>query len=364
MSKTPSVFRGRFAGVDADDQTASKEKENTVHFVIVYNFMGKKMRAGIGHSALWDGQRYYTYGAGYDYKHGITASPEFAEGYSKDEKKIYGDFVPVLLPTPLEKIGQTKQFSDKFYGMNVHDNYTWSRQKYNFLEKNCAQFVNYALKEMGFLESTNEVRSPSQLAYDAAKAGLAQLKKTIQTGKTLDHSKETISKMTSFLKQLNSNISTFEEDYKKNHRYKIALPTGIRDLKKLLENLEEKLKNTQDPKIISDLFYTVQKKLAEKHYSKVTRLTGAFLRHTETAQFYMDELKHSLDADPAYNLTLHQTLKETPKDTKETASTITPAPKESKTRTFFSFLNFFSKNSLESKEENTIKKDQSISLKK
>jgi hypothetical protein len=276
------------------------QKSPEPEYVVVYNFIGNPKKAGVGHIAFWDGEYYYTYGAGDETTAIATATKlpqqsKIPNDYQTGNKKAdeaaelekntygYGDFIKIILPiTPkfkeLRKQAQTKTLQLKDDQILVTtENTEWQATKYKLLKHNCADLVNLLLQETGYLKKNNYSLTPSGIASDAAAAGLELIKTSIKNNQQLEHSPSKIQTIKKFLNDFYNEINN--EKYTNLGILGHGTPSGIKTLRKIAQN-----PNLDDVK----KFYQIQYELANKHYSKSTRLRGHAFRSEIMHDFYRD----------------------------------------------------------------------------
>lgn len=146
-------------------------------YMVLYLFKGTRKRLGVGHIALWDGTRYYSYGLG-DGSVWIEDSFNFADAKARAifDHKDYGPYKQIILPC-------NHYFSQNYETIQSTINAHWKSNEYSMGNKNCAHMVQDYLVQAKY---TIPIPScflfplyPSEVANNAKNLGQALVKTLI-----------------------------------------------------------------------------------------------------------------------------------------------------------------------------------------
>ena len=272
--------------------SSPKEEKRTsdpiyaVPYVVVYIFLGKLKRAGIGHAAFWDTENYHSF-YGTDEEKGdkkwisqAKPSPKFypeaaADDLAKYDSKVYGDFLKVIIP--LDKMIKRAE-AEK----DIREE--WKTTGYKLLAKDCVHQVEAHLIKLGILEKPHGellFLLPSDLYSDYTKLGLERFNELIKKERAEKPSKEQIENRRDFLLIFHSAIMGINAK---------KLPTTVeKTLKPFFVGKDIKALSAEE---ISKLYFQIKEFLGNKHY-----IASINQRH-ESKAFYAQWYAISLIPDP------------------------------------------------------------------
>lgn len=250
-------------------------------FIVVYYFYGTRARAGVGHVALWDGERYFSYGKGDD--------KEKFEGFSAPNEESASRFAD----SDIEDNGHYRKITllvdDKFLQKRplVQESIQkrWFKSQYKALTHNCVHMVYDYLVTAGILPVSKwsvKPTCPFRLKDKVRKIGETQLTQYVQEEMRKKLSPEEMANRRHFLRLLQADLLEGVHVLKR-------LPRGIRELKALLiEDADLNLSTMEDDAML-ELYYKVKSNLVHKNYDKV------YSRSVENQAFYNHWLTRALD---------------------------------------------------------------------
>lgn len=241
------------------------------HFIILYYFQGTKWRANVGHVAVWDGERYFSYGKGNDAMKfwGIKAlDEETASLHADNDKEVYGAYRKIILlvdETFLQKRRSIQEY--------IADH--WIKSQYHMLAHNCVHMVYDFLSQAGILqiaEEKNKPTCPFKLKDMVRKIGEKQLTQIVQDEMMQPLNSDEVQNRRHFLLLLQNAVETFQSIEKP--------PRGLRDLKALLVNDRSSDLYSMKKDELVKLYYKVKCILICKNFDKV------YSRSAQNQAFY------------------------------------------------------------------------------
>lgn len=289
-------------------------------YIVLYNFIPTNQRAGIGHSAVWDGQHYWSYGMAGKNEKGLSyisfaASEHDAAMRVEMDEPVYGHPTGIIIPVPDDfeerraALAQKKknESADVVYEPDSSDavieKQVWSGHDYDFVRQNCSHLSAWVIQTLGCDIGVDDVvnrtqhdrarflLAPIEVALRASSFGRRVMLTQIQENRTLGHTVDEVENMREFLHLMSIELRDREAEMNTWSLIRKRAPSGILDLRAAVAGFDRHC----PPADAIRQFYDVQKILTEKHYAKTTWLTGKHLRKNKSEAFYAHWFRGSLD---------------------------------------------------------------------
>lgn len=289
-------LKGKRAPAAAEPFVAPElQSESNAEYITVYYFAGTARSFGIGHVAIFDGNKYYSFPS----QTKNIGSPDRLAQCVNADVGIYGQAYPVILPKTQKLLNNLNQIQKAVAGryltktvidVAVDSTGAETGQDYSLIANNCADMTRGYLLEAGYTEM-DWIRSkglyvltPSDVAERARSVGLKMMLQDIERDRKLNRDTEEINVMRDFL-------SRFKKDLDKTNLKGTLIhdiPTGIKELK-LMMNLAA-IEDWDNPDVVKKLYYDLKVKLAQLHYSNSI---SSMTRSPETHEFYSKWLRET-----------------------------------------------------------------------
>lgn len=267
--------------IDFNDEIKYELKEIRLRqdYIVFYYFYGTFRRAGVGHTALWDGERYYSYGDGPKalFKGLAATTQQEADMHADLDTGVYGTYRKIII-----LVNET--FLENRSKVQAEIAAKWCPSQYDLQDFNCVHMVqDYLIRaKIQFTVLPYDLFFfPHNLADVVLQIAKKHFSHKLAIEQSLDSSPLELSNRVDFL-------TIFQKAFSKclsKHSKSIILI----DIMNLFKNQEiNKLKAEE----INLLYYRVKEKLAEKNYESVWSL------NKELQDFFTEWFLLALDHDP------------------------------------------------------------------
>lgn len=251
---------------------------NKGDYICVYYFLGNtRNRVGIGHVALWDGEKYYSYPD--QPKKGNEAHQW---GLDNDNDQ-YGSCYKIMLP-------KTPKLLANILSVESSIENNWKPDKYHLVSRNCADMVRAYLREAGYpamdyiVSRAAFIMTPSDVADRVRSVGKLMTKQVIEQERSQPRSEGEINIMRNYLRLFKLELDAVNLTGTLYH----DVPTGIKTLRRMMKLAD--IEDLSNPEVVTRLYYDLKTTLARLHYS------NSLTRSQDTHAFYSDWLEKSFDA--------------------------------------------------------------------